>query len=99
MPDIDDPRTATEPGTPSSVSRQHLGHVLGDLRRRMSHPVGDEHDLRVGQIRDRVARQRPLGEDAGEPDTEGKRQHGPGMARAPGDEAGDHGVTGDVPPA
>ena len=77
-------------GTSASASVSFVVTAVGDLGRRVSHPVGDEPDLGIGQIRDHVARQPAARADRRPPATP-PRDDDPVMARAPRDEAGDHG--------
>ena len=69
---------------------QHLGRAARDLDCRMPHPVGHQHDLRIRQIRNRIARQRPPGQLSGRGQHERHGNHDPVVAGTPRHHAGNH---------
>ena len=77
---------------------EHTGDLGRDLARRMAHPVGDQHDLRVREVRDGVARERTPRHLADERQHDRQSDHDPVMTRTPADDTTDHGFTSPVSP-
>ena len=87
------PRIALAPGHAGQRVGQHPGDVRRDLRRRVAHPVGDDADLRVGQIGNHVARQPAPRQIAAPPPAAASPAMTTRLWRArPGDQTRDHGV-------
>ena len=55
IPDIDEPRTAVASGTPSSALVNTWVTDRATSVAGWPISIGDEHDLRIGQIRDEIA--------------------------------------------
>ncbi len=71
---------------------QHPGDVRRDRWRRVVHPVGDDADLRVGEIGDHVARQPAPRQIARRRQQQQRGDHDAVVAGGPVDQARDHGV-------
>ena len=80
-----------DPGEPLEVDRERVGDLVLDLLGAAAHPVGEDDDLVLGQVGDRVDRHRHHGAEARDPEHERGQDHEEAVADRPLDDRLDHG--------
>ncbi len=79
------------PAQPLQAQRQRIGHLVLDLARAVPLPVGEDDDLVLRQVGNRVHRSEPRGPDAEDGQDDAGADHQHAVADREGDDRVDHG--------